>query len=188
MSAFKKNYINFGWLSDRAIYIDTITKEFYLTDIEKNSNGIMLLGPVMSSISYAFLQVIGTYIGIVDDFVFRVIILGLLMVLSMIFGAGIVLFVRSKANFTPYHLSDNHLAKVLKSANLQNWVIQICLIILSISSVCMSFLYLYRGKSATILMIGIFIAILTMLILDYSPLKKRRLIKKMKKSVLNGIH
>lgn len=43
MSAFKKNYINFGWLSDRAIYIDTITKEFYLTDIEKNSNGIMLL-------------------------------------------------------------------------------------------------------------------------------------------------
>ncbi|HEL0612922.1 TPA: hypothetical protein TUU92_001932, partial [Streptococcus equi subsp. zooepidemicus] len=95
MSTFKKNYINFGWLSDRAIYIDTITKEVYLTDIKKNSNGIMLLGPVMSSISYTFFQVIGTYIGIIDDFVFRVISLGLLMALSMIFGAGTVLFVRS---------------------------------------------------------------------------------------------
>ncbi len=180
MSLFKKSYINFGWLNDRAVYLNTKSQEFYLTDIRKNSNGIMLLGPVMSSISYTFFQIIGTSLGIVDNFTFRLIMLGLVIGLSMIFGIGTVQFVRSKANFTSYQISDNQLTEILKSASLQNKAIQIGLTILLIGAICESFLYLHEGKSTDILLGGIFIAISTMLVLDYSPLKKRKLIKQYK--------
>lgn len=125
MSLFKKSYINFGWLNDRAVYLNTKSQEFYLTDIRKNSNGIMLLGPVMSSISYTFFQTIGTSLGIVDNFTFRIIMLGLVIILSMIFRIGTVQFVRSKANFTSYQISGNQLTEIVRSANLQNKAIQI---------------------------------------------------------------
>lgn len=50
------NLINLGWFYDNAVYYDMKTKKLYKSNLKKNSTGIMLLTPIISTIIGKIIQ------------------------------------------------------------------------------------------------------------------------------------
>ena len=172
-------YINMGWLAERAIYIDSKDYQFYISDIKKNSNGILLFAPVTGTIGSILVSVLGSYIGIVQNFWLRLIIVVITCLLSFFVSKIALKFLWNKADFMLYNLTSYQEREVLQKAKQQNIIIKIVIFLFSLTVVAFYINYIMSGEAELLIIATLSLAMSFTLVSDYSPLKRQKIIKQL---------
>ena len=172
-------YINMGWLADRAIYIDSEDYQFYISDIKKNSNGILLFAPVTGTIGSIVVSSLGSYIGIVQNFWIRIIIVVITCLLSFFISKLAVKFLWNKADFMLYNLTSYQEREVLQKAKQQSIIIKIVIFLFSLTVVAFYINYIMSGEAELLIIATLSLAMSFTLVSDYSPLQRRKIIKQL---------
>lgn len=172
-------YINMGWLAERAIYIDSKDYQFYISDIKKNSNGILLFAPVTGTIGSILVSALGSYIGIVQNFWLRLIIVVITCLLSFFVSKIALKLLWNKADFMLYNLTSYQEREVLQKAKQQNIIIKIIIFLFSLTVVAFYINYIMSGEAELLIIATLSLALCFTLVSDNSPLQRRKIIKQL---------
>lgn len=173
-------YINMGWLSERAIYIDSDDHQFYLSDIKKNSNGILLLAPVTGTVFGGAISAISSSLGATSAG-FRWIILLTCCIVAFIASIIGVRLLWRKGNLSPYQPTAYQVRELLEN-NKHQRIGQTILILLScIAILIVYFYYVYSGDLRSLMTATFFLGTILVLIWDTSPQERKKIIKQLEK-------
>ena len=178
-------YINMGWLADRAIYIDSEDYQFYISDIKKNSNGILLFAPVTGTIGSILVSALGSYIGIVQNFWLRLIIVVITCLLSFFVSKIALKLLWNKADFMLYNLTYYQEKEVLQQAKKQNIIIKIIIFIFGLAIIAFYIDYILGSNAELLIIATLSLALCFTLVSDYSPLKRQKIIKHLEEECLS---
>lgn len=105
------NLINLGWFHDNAVYYDMKTKKLYKSNLKKNSTGIMLLTPIISTIIGKIIQSISENLEISNfSILFSIVYLSLLILVS----GFTVKLMRRKNDYEELEIFPGQLKKFIK--------------------------------------------------------------------------
>lgn len=173
-------YINMGWLSERAIYIDSDDYQFYLSDIKKNSNGILLLAPVTGIVLGGLIYSLSLRLGETNVH-FRWFIL--LICCTVVFITSIigVRLLWCKGNLSPYQPTAYQIRELLENGKYQMIGQPILIGLLAMITLFLAFDYLISENLRPLIIFVFLLSVTLLVIWDNSPRKRCKLIQQLEK-------
>lgn len=177
------NLINLGWFHDNAVYYDMKTKKLYKSNLKKNSTGIMLLTPIISTIIGKIIQSISENLEISNfSILFSIVYLSLLILVS----GFTVKLMRRKNDYEELEIFPGQLKKFIKDAKVHNILIISISFILSFSILLLFKLFLQVLDFNLFIILGILFVSVLILILEYRPYKRKKVLIELEKNSNSG--
>ena len=171
-------YINMGWLAERAIYIDSKDYQFYISDIKKNSNGILLFAPVTGTVLGGIISAISLLLGETSAG-FRWIILFICCMTASIASIIGVRLLWRKGNLSPYQPTAYQVRELLEKGKPQRIGQPIIIGIMTSTIIFLSFDYLISGNIRPLIISMFSLSVTLLMVWDHSPLQRRKIIKQL---------
>lgn len=112
-----KNMLNMGWYDNKAVYYNINEEKFYISNIKKNSSGIMLLAPIVTTILGKIFTKIDLLFKI--NFIEHLILIAVFIMISSVSASYTIFLMKKKAHFKPIEFYPDQLKNFLNEAQIQ---------------------------------------------------------------------
>lgn len=170
-----------GWYENRAIYYNIEEKKIYISNMKKNSTGIVILAPIVTTILGEILNRVNLTFNI--SFLGIVIVIMTFFMFSVICSFYSIYLMRTKNEYQFIELYSSQMKTFLKEAKRHNNFIIIISVLILLLDIFLIKLMIEFSDLKILFIFGISFVGFLMLVIDYRPLYRAKLIMELKKNI-----
>lgn len=178
-----KSTLNMGWYDDKAVYYNISEDKFYITNIKKNSTGILFLSPIVTTILGEILNNIALVFSI--NFIEQLILIVIFIIISSLSAWYSVFLMKKNAHFKLIEFYPGQMKDFLSKAQKHNRFIFFISIFLLLLDLFLIDLLISVNDFQILIIFGITFVGFLMLIIDYRPIYREKLIRKLKQDIVD---